>query len=132
MHISDQVLLERVPPFTDAEIEAGFRAIVRLFAHWQLTDTEAAGILDTDVETYRGWRSQQRCPSDQALGARLSLLLGIHKCLRILFHEPARGYAWIRRPNDAFDGLPALDLLTTGQLSQIHRVRMMLEAEAEA
>ena len=55
--------------------------------------------------------------------------MGIHKALRIIFHEPQRGYDWIGAPNAAFAGASALDAMLGGELTDIMRVRRYLDAE---
>ena len=59
---------------------------------------------------------------------RLSNLMGIHKALRIIFTEADRVYGWIKRPNDAFGGASALDVMLGGELTDIMRVRRYLDS----
>ena len=59
---------------------------------------------------------------------RMAHLLGVHKGLRYLFREPARGYAWIRKPNTAFGGMSALDFMLRGELSDLAAMRAWLNA----
>jgi hypothetical protein len=59
----------------------------------------------------------------------MSNLLGIHKALRLLFDDPARGYGWIKRPNTAFGDLSALQIMLGGQLTDLMRVRRYLDAQ---
>ena len=54
--------------------------------------------------------------------------MGIHKALHLLFKEPARGYAWIKRANDAFGGAAALEVMLGGNLTDLMRVRRYLDA----
>ena len=56
---------------------------------------------------------------DRDLRTRMAHLMGIHKGLRYLFTEPARGYAWIRKPNATFGSQSALDLLLRGEISDL-------------
>ncbi len=59
-------------------------------------------------------------------------LMGIHKGLRYLFKEPARGYQWIRKPNAAFDGRSALDMMLRGEMSDLAAMRDWIDAERGA
>lgn len=119
-------------PITDAEAAATFRAALNLFRHWQLTDAQAAVLLDLPPRTYARWKSGGVGRIDRDGRARLSNLMGIHKALRVIFREPARGYAWIRQPNDAFGGRSALDVMLHGELTDLMRVRGYLDAERGA
>ncbi len=69
---------------------------------------------------------------DRDLRARMAILMGVHKRLRYLFRDPARGYAWLRRPNAAFDGLPALQIMLRGEMTDLIALRGWLDAERGA
>jgi hypothetical protein len=116
-------------PITDDEAAATFRAALNLFRLWQLTDAQAAVLLDLPPRTYARWKAGDTGRIDRDCRARLSNLMGIHKALRVIFREPARGYAWIRQPNDAFGGRSALDVMLNGELTDLMRVRRYLDAE---
>ena len=55
--------------------------------------------------------------------------MGIHKSLRYLFPDPSQGYAWIRKPNQAFGGLSALNRLLAGSNTDLTAVRDYIDAE---
>ena len=121
--------LSAAEPVSREEAGAMFRAVVNLFAKWELTDEQGATLLDMGVRSYRRWKlegvgriSRDRC-------ARLSYLMGIHKALRIVFGQPERGYAWIKAPNAAFPGASALEVMLGGEFTDIMRVRRYLDAE---
>lgn len=116
-------------PLTDAEAEAMFRAVVRLFGHWRLTDEQAATLLDLGLRSYRRWKAGDVGRIGRDGKTRLSNLMGIHKALRIIFAEPARGYRWIKAPNEAFGGRSALAVMLGGELTDLMRVRRYLDAE---
>ena len=119
----------RPHPISDAEAAAMFRAAVSLFARWNLTDEQAATLLDMPVRSYGRWKAGGPGRIDRDGKARLSNLMGVHKALRIIFREPQRGYAWIRAPNAAFDGRSALEIMLGGELTDLMRVRRYLDAE---
>lgn len=115
--------------FADDEIRAMQRAFVNLADRWGLTDDQAAVLLgDISVRTFRRWKAGNLGRAGVDTAARLSNLMGIHKALRLLFKEPTRGYGWIKRPNDAFGGQSALDIMLHGQLTDLMRVRRYLDA----
>jgi len=136
--MSTIVPIETVPPpfhpapITDAEAAAMFRAVVRLFGLWGLTDDQAATLLDLPLRSFRRWKAEGPGRIDRDGKARLSNLIGIHKALRIIFAEAQRGYAWIRAANAAFAGASALDVMLGGELTDLMRVRRYLDAERGA
>ena len=122
----------RPEPLTEAEGAAMFHAVVNLFARWGLTDEQSATLLDMPLRSYRRWKAGAHGRLGRDGKARLSNLMGIHKALRIIFREPARGYAWIKAPNTAFGGRSALAVMLGGELTDLMRVRRYLDAERGA
>lgn len=106
------------------------RAVLRLFERWELSD-EQAGILLGGVSTRTLARWKQSLPNviGVDLCFRLSNLLGIHKALRILFRQAERGYRWIHKDNEAFEGQSALAVMLQGQVTDLMRVRHYLDAQ---
>lgn len=118
---------------TDAEAAALARATVNLFRAWKLTDVEATTLLGgMSARTWARWKDGSIGRIDRDLRMRMAHLMGIHKGLRYLFKEPARGYEWVRKPNDIFDGKSALDLMLRGELSDLQDMRAYLDAERGA
>jgi hypothetical protein len=136
MAILSRVATEAKPftsePITDEEAAAMFRAVLNLFRLWGVTDDQAATILDLNRRTYARWKADGLGRSGRDGKARLSNLIGIHKALRIIFQDAARGYAWVKAPNSAFNGRSALDVMLGGELTDLIRVRRYLDAERGA
>ncbi len=127
--IDTSVTAFRSKPITQDEAGAMFRAALNLFGRWDLTDEQAATLLDMPVRTYRRWKAEGPGRVSRDGAARLSNLMGIHKALRIVFSEAQRGYGWIKSGNGAFAGSSALDVMLGGELTDIMRVRRYLDAE---
>lgn len=106
-----------------------FRAALTLFRLWGVTDEQAATLLDMPRRSFARWKAEGPGRMGRDGKARLSNLMGIHKALRIIFRDPARGYAWITAPNDAFAGRSALQVMLGGELTDLMRVRRYLDAE---
>src|SRR3546814_2433559 len=75
----------RPDPITQEEAAAMFRAVLNLFGKWELTDEQAASLLDMPVRSYRRWKAARpgRVARDGPAG--LSHLTGIRTALRIIF-----------------------------------------------
>lgn len=118
---------------TDEEAGALARTTVNLFRAWSLSDSEACTLLGgLSPRTWARWKEGAPGRIDRDLRMRMAHLMGIHKGLRYLFSDPARGYAWIRKPNAAFAGQSALDLMLRGELSDLAALREWLDAERGA
>ena len=61
---------------------------------------------------------------------RISYVLGIYKALQVLFPDPTRADAWLRKPNAAlpFGGGSALDRMLSGNVADLFVVRSYLDA----
>ena len=116
-------------PITDAEAGAMFRAALNLFRLWGVSDDQAAVLLDLPRRTFARWKATGPGRLGRDGKARLSNLMGVHKALRLIFHDPARGYAWIKAPNVGFGGRSALEVMLDGELTDLMRVRRYLDAE---
>lgn len=123
----------RQPTITDAEAAALARTTVNLFRAWNLSDHEAQTLLGGMAQrTWARWKRGEIGRIDRDLRARMAILMGIHKALRYLFAEPVRGYAWIRKPNQALGGISGLDLMMRGDITDLLDLRGYLDAERGA
>ena len=122
-----------LPVITDEEAAVLARTTVNLFHAWSLTDKEARVLLgDMAKRTWARWKVGDIGRIDRDLRERMAILMGIHKALRYLFAEPARGYAWIRKPSVAFGGRSALDIMMRGEITDLIDLRAYLDAERGA
>lgn len=123
----------QAPEISREEAQAMQRAIVNLFAKWGATDDEACTLLGgIGLRTFARWKVGDLGRTTVDLQARMSNILGIHKALRLLFDDPQQGYAWVKRPNSAFGGNSALQVMLGGQLTDLMRVRRYLDAQRGA
>ncbi|WP_348642419.1 antitoxin Xre/MbcA/ParS toxin-binding domain-containing protein [Mesorhizobium sp. B2-4-8] len=60
---------------------------------------------------------------------RISHLGSIYKALRILLDSEEQAVDWIRKPNRHFEGASVLEVMMTGNLSDIIRVRQYVDAQ---
>lgn len=117
-------------PVTEEEARAMLRAVLNLLDKWKLRREEKLVLLGSPSErTFQRWRAGEigALPNDTVF--RLGDLLGIHKALRYMFTDMEQVYTWVKRPNDAFGGRSALDVMLQGAPTDISRVRAYLDAE---
>jgi uncharacterized protein (DUF2384 family) len=120
---------ESVGIITDEQGAAMARATVNLFRKWGLTDAQACTLLGgISVTSYNRWKQGQFGRLGPDLKMRLSILMGIHKGLRYLFTDNARAYAWVKKPNQHFDGQSGLDIMMQGRITDLFDVRTYLDA----
>ena len=117
------------PNFSNEEVQAMQRAVIRLFDHWGITDAQAATLVgDIAARTYQRWKQGEYGRGNVDLAARLSNFIGIHKALRLLYTEAERGYRWIKASNRAFGDRSPLEVMLGGQLTDLMRVRRYLDS----
>ena len=111
-------------PRIPAELETFFAIAER----WRLSTDEQIALLGSPGRsTFFKWKKDGgTLPPDTR--ERISHILDIIKCLRILFTQNERGDAWIRKKAFYFDGASALDVMLEG-MSGIIRVRRYLDAQ---
>ena len=113
---------------TDADALA--RATVNLLKVWNLTDAEACILLGgMSARTWARWKEGTIGRTDRDLRMRMAHLIGIYMGLRYLLKEPARSYSWMRKPNAAFGGKSAIDVMLCGEISDLAIIREWVLAQ---
>lgn len=113
---------------TPAKAAIALRAFFALAEHWQLTVDEGRALLGQPARaTWFQWKNGRVARMPHDVIRRISWLLGIWKALQILFPDPARADAWIRRPNDLLGGQSALQRMLAGDVSDLAEVRNLLD-----
>lgn len=128
--VADAVL--RDPAQADTLSGPGLRAFFRIAERWKLRVAEQRKLLgDPPESTFYKWKREQ----DGALGRdtleRISYVLGIFKALAILFPQPERADAWLRKSSSAptFGGQSALQRMLSGNVADLFVVRQYLDAQ---
>lgn len=108
------------------------RAYFAICQAWGLKNAEARRLLgDPPESTWYKWKKQQDGQPGRDVLERISYVLGIYKALQLLFPDPTRADAWLRRPNAAapFGGGTALDRMLSGNVADLYVVRSYLDAQ---
>ena len=96
---------DRYPPISEVEADAGARAIVKLFDLWELSNAEACALLGgIDSERWERWKQGRAGQIGRECAIRLSLILGVHIGLKVLFSNPVMWRGWIRKPHSDLGG----------------------------
>lgn len=96
---------------------------------WDLNTDQQMKLLGSPARsTYFRWRKDGGEVSTDVL-ERISHLGSIYKALMILLDTPDAAVNWLRKPNRYFDGASALDILLSGTLTDIIKVRHYVDAQ---
>jgi len=120
-------------PIPAADLGApALRAFFAIAERWDLRVNEQRRLLGEPPEsTFYKWKRERDAQLSRDVLERISYVLGIYKNLGILFPEPERADAWIRKPNAAptFAGQSALDRMLSGNVADLYVVRQYLDAQ---
>lgn len=90
---------------------------------WQLSTKEQRILLgDLPEATYFKWKSTLNAKPGRDILERISHLQNIYKALRIIFPTLEQATAWPRKPNAAFGGKSALEVMLNGSILDLARV----------
>ena len=110
---------------------AGLRGFFGIAEKWGLGEKENLVLLgEPGRATYYNRKKGEVGKVSRDTLERLSYIVGIYKALQILIPDKRMADAWIKRENDApiFGGHSPLQLMLTGQLADLYRVRAYLDA----
>jgi hypothetical protein len=108
------------------------RAFFQITEKWRLTAEQQMKLLGSPPRsTFFKWKKEGgQLPPDTV--ERISHVLSIYKCLRIVFTDEPAADDWVRKANQApfLNGVSALEFMTrTGFLSDVYQVRRYLDGQ---
>jgi hypothetical protein len=107
------------------------RMFMKLADLWKLpVDQRRALLGDISRPTYHNWKSGRIGTLSRDQLERISLALGIHKGLKLLFADEAGAVRWLKSPNRdlPFGGRSPLDRALQGSIDDLYAVRRYIDA----
>ena len=107
------------------------RLFLRLSELWRLAVDQRRALLgDISRPTYHNWQKGKAGTLTRDQLERISLVLGIHKGLRLLFADEASATRWLTSPNRdlPFGGESPLDRALRGSIDDLYAVRRYIDA----
>ena len=116
----------------EGDAETALRAFFGIAEKWELTTDEQIKLLGSPPRsTFFKWKKEGgHLPADTV--ERLSHVLNIFKCLRILFTDETVSNRWVRKANQApfLNGISAIEFMTAkGYVADVFKVRSYLDAQ---
>lgn len=122
---------QAIAPLSDPQrISTVVKALVRVAKAWSLSNAQAASLFDVPTATWSRMKAGLfKGNLDQDKMMRASLLIGIFKGLRLLFHGPLEK-GWPKQPNTgpAFAGQSPVDKMIAGGIPAMMAVRRHIDA----
>lgn len=109
------------------------RTFLNIARRWKMTDEQRLRTLDLNERA----QLEALAFGDEKLSAdglkRTSYVFGIFRAINTLLPVPERADGWIGAADTApvFGGRKPLDLITSGNVSNLHSVRMYLDAQVD-
>ena len=106
--------------------------IFNILDKWACTQAQQMAILGlssrSTLNKYRSHPESAKVSKD--LLERMSYILNIHKCLRIMFTAEESVYQWVQKPNSHpfFAGRSAMDIMVQGKVVDLYQVASRLNA----
>ena len=104
--------------------------VFRILDKWRCSTDEQLTLLGissrSTLNKYKEASGGIRLSAD--LQERMSYILNIHKCLRILFTAEESTYGWVRKPNSHpfFAGRSAMEIMSSGHVADLYEVSKRL------
>jgi len=116
----------------DQQSGTALRAFFQIARLWSLKPAEQRTLLGNPPEsTFFKWKRELQGSISRDVLERISYILGIYKALQILFPDPTRADAWIKKPNSAplFGDQSALNRMLSGNVADLYVIRQYLDAQ---
>jgi hypothetical protein len=121
----------RDPKVREKLSPAAVRLFLNLTEAWQLSvDQRRALVGDISRAAYHNWRKGKFGALTRDQLERISLVLGIHKGLKLLFSDEASATRWFTSPNRdlPFGGQSPRDRALAGSINDLFAVRRYIDA----
>lgn len=121
----------RDPKMRETMSPAAVRLFLKLADQWQLSVDQRCALLgDISRQTYHNWQNGKVATLTRDQLERISLLLGTHKGLKLLFADEAAGMRWFKAANRdiPFGGQPPLARALRGSVNDLYAVRRYIDA----
>jgi hypothetical protein len=99
---------------TEIDRKKATAMLMRMFDNWELPSEERTALLGLAKENRTALAKYKRgepIANSRDTLERLSHLFAIHKNLRLLYPQREVGYAWMRKPNGAFQSMSPVQVI---------------------
>lgn len=121
----------RDPKARERMSPAAVKLFFRLAELWRLAVDQRRALLgDISRPTYHNWQNGRTGTLTRDQLERISLVLGIHKGLKLLFADEASATRWLTSPNRdlPFGGTSPLERALRGSIDDLYAVRRYIDA----
>lgn len=110
--------------------QVALKTFFNITEKWQATEAQQMIILDlSDKSVFTSWKRGGLTEIPKEKLERISHVLAIYRSLRTLFPTSSLADAWIRKSNDKFNGLSALDYICQKPKDGLVVLRQFLQTQ---
>ena len=110
--------------------QVALKTFFNIMLEWNVTEAQQIALLGSPrPEIFKDWQSNKPSPLSTETLERISCFIIIYKNLGLLFSKRERANEWMHNPNKVFGGVSALSFLSSGELSQLHKVCTYLNSQ---
>lgn len=107
--------------------QVALKTFFNIMFEWNVTEAQQIALLGSPrPEFFKDWQSNKSSSLSTETLERISCFIIIYKNLGLLFPKREQANEWVHKPNAAFRGASALSFLSSGYLSQLHKVCIYL------
>lgn len=107
--------------------QVALKTFFNIMFEWNVTEAQQIALLGSPrPEIFKDWQSNKSSSLSTETLERISCFIIIYKNLGLLFPKREQANEWVHKPNTAFRGASALTFLSSGYLSQLHKVCIYL------
>lgn len=111
--------------------EVALKMFFSITDKWQLNNQQKMKLLGLEnAATFFNYKKYNKGKLNKDKLERISYIVGIYKALQILLPNTAND--WINKENTLFNGLKPLDIMLSGNVSDLYIIRKYLDAERGA
>lgn len=90
---------------------------------WNISEAQQIELLGTpSPKVFKNWQNSIALTLNTDTLKRISYIIAIYKNLGLLFLKREQANDWVHKPNEAFEGKSALNLISSGHLNQMYHV----------
>lgn len=109
---------------------------MRLFGYWNIPRSTQCSLLGIGLTNSKRLRAMENgtmgIPRGRDSQERISNLLAIHKCLRVLYpHNPEIRYGWVNMGNAKLNGCTPIEIMDAEGYIGIAKIRCFLNTNCQ-
>tara|TARA_B110000211_G_scaffold177693_1_gene200882 strand:+ start:1916 stop:2302 length:387 start_codon:yes stop_codon:yes gene_type:complete len=110
--------------------QVALKTFFNIMFEWNVTEAQQIALLGSpSPEIFKDWQRNESSSLSTETLERISCFIIMYKNLGLLFPNREQANEWVHKSNKVFGGVSALSFLSSGELSQLHKVCTYLNSQ---